>query len=307
MNERSVTRRSFLQGAAGVAMEGLLAAAPPPEISITMDDVNWPAIPEPFAARANRTLLDALASAKIRAALFAVGKNVDNQTGRAILGSWMEAGHSVGSHTYSHRSYHTMPFADFSADAAHGEEMVKPYSRGPGLFRFPALKEGDTALKRDQMRGFLRDRGLRNGQVTVDASDWYYDQRLRERLAREPGFDVARFRQPYLDHLFDRATYYDGLARKVLGRSPKHTLLVHYNLINVLFLGDAMELFRRKGWRWISASDAFQDPVFSREPETVPAGESLIWAIAKESGRFEGKLRYPGEDAPYEKAVIDRI
>ncbi|MCU1263026.1 MAG: polysaccharide deacetylase, partial [Bryobacterales bacterium] len=239
--------------------------------------------------------------------LFAVGKNVDNETGRQILGSWNHAGHLIGNHTYSHRTYTSMSFDDFSADVLHGEEFVKPFPRYTGFFRFPALKEGDTAEKRDRIRTFLRDKRFRNGSVTVDASDWYYDRRLRERLKADASFDVARFRRPYLDHLLSRARYYDGLAKQVLGRSPKHTLLVHYNLINVLFLSDAMEHLRQNGWRWVSADDAFKDPVFRSEPKTVPAGESLIWALAKASGRFEGKLRYPGEDGDYEKDTVDRI
>jgi hypothetical protein len=47
--------------------------------------------------------------------------------------------------------------------------------------------------------------------------------------------------------------------------------------------------------------------VFTRQPDTAPAGESLIWALAKETGKFEDRLRYPGEDDVYEKPVLDRL
>jgi hypothetical protein len=66
-------------------------------------------------------------------------------------------------------------------------------------------------------------------------------------------------------------------------------------------------MFRSKGWIIVGADEAFSDPVFTRTPDTVPAGESLIWALAKETGRFEGRLRYPGEDDSYEKPVLDRL
>jgi hypothetical protein len=69
------------------------------------------------------------------------------------------------------------------------------------------LKEGNTADKRDRMREFLAANGYRNGHVTIDASDWYYDNRLRERLNINPQFDVNRFRAPYLDHLWDRRSF----------------------------------------------------------------------------------------------------
>ena len=49
--------------------------------------------------------------------------------------------------------------------------------------------------------------------------------------------------------------------------------------------------------------NAFEDPVFLKEPQTLPAGESLIWALAKETGKFNDRLRYPGEDDTYEKPM----
>ena len=58
-------------------------------------------------------------------------------------------------------------------------------------------------------------------------------------------------------------------------------------------------MFRSKGWGVIDAEEAFSDQVFSRQPDTAPAGQSLIWALAKETGKFEARLRYPGEDDVY--------
>jgi peptidoglycan-N-acetylglucosamine deacetylase len=49
------------------------------------------------------------------------------------------------------------------------------------------------------------------------------------------------------------------------------------------------------------------DRVFDRQPNNVPAGESLIWALAKETGRFEDRLRYPGENDTYEKPILDQL
>ena len=39
----------------------------------------------------------------------------------------------------------------------------------------------------------------------------------------------------------------------------------------------------------------------------LPAGESLIWALAKESNKFDRSLRYPGEDGDYEKPKMDAL
>ncbi|MDA9189791.1 polysaccharide deacetylase, partial [bacterium] len=109
----------------------------------------------------------------------------------------------------------------------------------------------------------------------------------------------------YLKHMWERATYYDQLAKKVLGRSPKHTLLVHHNLLNALFLKDLVEHFQSKGWKLIDAKNSFQDPLHEMEPNNIPSGEGIIWAIAKEKG--ETGLRYPAEDSVYEQAEMDKL
>jgi hypothetical protein len=297
-----MTRRMFLGGAVALAASG---AEEQPSISITMDDVNWQALADPMAA--NALLLRVAKKFRVQFGLFVIGRNAEGETGQAIVSSWKSAGHLIANHTYSHRPYGALTFEEFSADARKAEDILAPYLSKPMLFRFPALKEGNTAEKRDRMREFLRAGGYRNGHVTIDASDWYFDARLRARLSKTPDFDATRFRRPYLDHLWNRARFYDGLSKEILGRSVPHTLLVHYNLLNSLFLADALGMFAQKGWRVIDAGAAYQDPVFQRNPQTVPAGESLIWALAKETGKFESQLRYPGEDDVYEKPILDRL
>lgn len=277
-----------------------------PRVAITMDDAAWQNIPEARRAEAEERLLDALA--KTRVFLFAAGKNVDNEHGAGILNRWSAAGHRIGNHTYSHIPLlGRITTGDFEADILRNDELLHGYAGFRKWFRFPLLKEGQTREVRDRLRTFLAGHGYRNGCVTIDASDWYYDQRLAARLQTDPGFEVTRYRQPYLDHIWNRATYYDGLARDVLGRSVPHTVLLHYNLLNSLFLKDLIGMFRAKGWGIIDAEEAFADKIFERRPDTAPAGESLIWALAKETGRYDGQLRYPGEDDTYEKPVLDRL
>jgi hypothetical protein len=66
-------------------------------------------------------------------------------------------------------------------------------------------------------------------------------------------------------------------------------------------------MFEAKGWRLVDARTAFADPIFRAEPKTAPAGESLLWALAKETGKHSAPLRYPAEDGDYEKAKMDAL
>ena len=73
------------------------------------------------------------------------------------------------------------------------------------------------------------------------------------------------------------------------------------------FLGDLIAMFAAKGWKPVDANSAYQDPVYDMQPRILPAGESLIWALAKETGRYEKELRYPGEDDVYENPRMDTL
>jgi hypothetical protein len=139
----------------------------------------------------------------------------------------------------------------------------------------------------------------------VDSSDWYYSERLSDRLKRDPHADSRPYRDAYLRHLYNRAQYYDGLSRTVLGRSVAHALLLHHNLINALFLTDVIKMFEKNGWTLVDSETAFADPVYAMRPDVLPAGESILWALAKKKG-VPG-LRYPGEDDVYEKPILDRL
>jgi len=309
-----MNRREFAKtlgiGAMGLAFTNPALASPDekPQIAITIDDFNLFGAPPEVARRRNRALLNALgARSNLKAAAFPVGRNIDSQLGKSLVREWGEQGHLIGNHTYSHWFYPNRSFDEFSHDVLRLEPLIKDMPGFTRRFRFPALKEGDTVERRDKMRAFLKEHGFRTGYVTIDASDWYIDQRLRARLAQNPKADVSAYRDYYLNHLWDRANFYNDLSRKVLARSVKHTLLIHHNVLNELFLGDVLGMFLSRGWRLVDAHDAFSDSVFSAEPNNLPAGESIIWALAKETGKFNDTLRYPGEDGDYEKPNLDKL
>jgi peptidoglycan/xylan/chitin deacetylase (PgdA/CDA1 family) len=311
MNRREFTK-ALGMGAVAVSVGGIGVAAVKrsTEIAITIDDFNWNNSVRLSPDERNRAILQALRShGDLKAALFVACRNAESDKGKELLREWDRAGHLIANHSFSHKYLHSKNVtADvFTADIARCDEIIRSYPRFQKLFRFPYLKEGDTAAKRDAVRAFLAQQGYRNGHVTIDASDWAVDDRLSARLTRDPAADVKPYRDFYLSHMWERAQYYDDLARKVLGRSIKHTILMHYNLLNALFLGDLLDMFKSKGWQLIDAQEAFKDPVFQAAPKIVPAGESIIWALAKETGKFEHLLRYPGEDSEYEKAKMNKL
>jgi peptidoglycan-N-acetylglucosamine deacetylase len=257
----------------------------------------------------NRRILAALDGAHLKAALFVTGMRIDNPAGTALLRGWDSAAHLICNHSYSHRNYNSpgITYDWFATDFLKNEPLIRGYKHFTRRFRYPILKEGDTTEKRDRFRALLHKHGYGVGHVTVDESDWYSDARMRARLEKDPHADTAPYRDYYVAHMRDRARYYRQVAHDVLGHDIRHTVLIHHNLLSAMYLGDMIAGLRQDAWKWIDAADAFRGPVFEREPKIVPAGESLVWALAKETGRFDARLRYPGEDGEYEKSRMDTL
>jgi peptidoglycan/xylan/chitin deacetylase (PgdA/CDA1 family) len=309
MNRREFTKTIGVGAVAmGLGQIGRSSVDNPPQFAITMDDFSWRNAVHLSGEARNRAILDVLNANRIRAALFVIGGNVDSERGKNLLRSWDEAGHTIGNHTYSHRWLNSqITAAEYEQDILRAEEILKEFKQFRRIFRYPLLKEGNTATQRDQVRAFLKQHGYRIGHVTIDNSDWIVDQRLSARLQNDPKANIRPYRDYYLEHMWDRARYYDSLGKQVLGRSVKHTILTHFNLLNALFLSDLIEMFKSRGWQLIDADAAFTDPVFRAEPKILPAGESIVWALAKASGKIPMSLRYPAEDGEYEKAKMDKL
>jgi peptidoglycan-N-acetylglucosamine deacetylase len=252
----------------------------------------------------NAAILRQLADAHLKSILFVTRTDADPKR-NDLIRQWGMQGHEVGNHTATHPDFDELSLADYEQELLTCERAIQDFPGFTRRFRFPYLKEGGTVEKRDGFRAFLDAHAYKSGAVSIDASDWYYSQRLSARLRNRPNAGTRLYRDAYLRHLYDRAQYYDGLSRRLLGRSVAHVLLLHHNLINALFLRDVIHMFRDKGWTLIDSEVAFKDPVYSMRPNTLPAGESVLWALAKARG-VPG-LRSPGEDGIYEKPILDRL
>jgi peptidoglycan/xylan/chitin deacetylase (PgdA/CDA1 family) len=278
-----------------------------PGIAITMDDFDLTDTPLLTALERDHRIRGVLARHGIKAAAFPAGKFVHGAVSDEVLRSWSSEGHIIGNHSFSHSYYGTNDPDEYMADILKCEALLSGYSGFRKLFRYPYLAEGQTAQARDALRERLHAAGYRNGQVTIDDSDWAIDARLRKRLAQDPKADLEPYRKFYLQHMWERATFYDRLAQKLFGGSIDHTILTHHRLTTALFLDDLLKMFHSRGWRLIDAQIAFNSPILALEPKSLPSGQSLMWAVAKERGGYDSLLRYPGEDGEYEDPKMDAL
>jgi peptidoglycan/xylan/chitin deacetylase (PgdA/CDA1 family) len=273
------------------------------QLSLTFDDGLNPAT-EPHAAQWNAAILAGLDEAGLTAMAFPSLARTGEGSGLALIRHWADAGHAIGNHTASHRSLssRSITLAEFIADVQRADAVFSDYPNWVPLLRFPYLKEGNSAERRDGMRAWMQANSYRPAPVSIDASDWYYDQVYGAHIASGDSARAAQVKAAYIAHLLDRATYYEDLAVTTLGRSPAHVMLLHINQINAAAMGEIIAAFRARQWTLIDPRLAFDDPLYARQPDTLPAGESIVWALAKQAGH--SGLRYPAEDSTYEEPQL---
>lgn len=273
-------------------------------LALSFDDGLNPSS-QPLASEWNAAILDSLSKASVKSIFYVTGNRVDSPEGLSLVSDWGIDGHDVANHTYSHFNLNSdqQSLESFISDTERNEALLKDIPGWIKRFRFPYLKEGRTVEKRDGFRRWMAEHGYGTGAVSIDASDWYYSSRYVAWLKDHTQEDSSIFRDAYLDHLWDRASYYDSLSQRMYNRSANHVLLLHTNAINAAFLTDIIAMFRSKGWNIISPEEAYKDPLYSELPKVLPAGESILWSLAKQNGVAD--LRYPAEDGAYEKPILD--
>ncbi|WP_377701658.1 polysaccharide deacetylase family protein [Pseudoduganella sp. UC29_71] len=294
-----------------VALLACATAAHAQSVAFTFDDgPNLEATPRLSAQQRNAAMLAALDKHGVKAALFVTAGNGANQPeGLALARAWGEAGHAIGNHTMTHPDLHSakLTLAQYQQEILDCDRIISTLPGYRKWFRYTFLREGNTPEKRDGMRAFLKQQGYRNAYVSLDTSDWRLNGELARVLNADPHADVAPIRAAYLAHLKQRALAYRALSLQLQGRDIAQVMLMHHNLINALWLDDAIAMFKDMGWTITTPAAAFDDPVYRLEPDRPAAGQSLLLAMARSLGlaKFDGWLRLV-DDGDFEIEALQR-
>jgi peptidoglycan/xylan/chitin deacetylase (PgdA/CDA1 family) len=265
-------------------------AAQDKRIALTFDDVPRGAgaffTPDERTAR----IIAALRQAGVpQAAFFVTTSGLDSPDGaggEARIAAYVAAGHVIANHSHAHVHLDATAAEAYLADLDRAATWLE---RRPGYrpwFRFPFLDEGGRdKARRDAVRAGLAARGLRNGYVTADGSDWHLEALTIDAKRAGRAMDMAALRKLYLQSQLSGIAYHDALARRTLGRSPPHVMLLHETDLAALFIADLVAELRREGWTIISVDEAYADAELAAAMPDVPhSSGTLIGMMAWERG-----------------------
>lgn len=277
------------------------------EIALTFDDA--PSADGAIFTGLQRTsrIVETLKVHGLQAAFFVITSQI-NSDGLLRLKMYSEAGHLLANHSHSHNWISSMGTANYIRDIQKADSTLKA-TRLPCVqwYRYPFLDEGRTRASRDSIRNALAALSLMNAYITIDNYDWCINGATARAIRSNAKVNYENLKKVYLEHIWNSIQFYDNVGRKVLGRSPKHVLLLHENDLAALYLADLVQLLKDKGWKIISPREAYADAIANDIPNVLFNGQGRVGAIAYAKGLNPSVLVQDSEDERYlEQLLVEK-
>lgn len=276
------------------------------EIAITFDDS--PRFATGFLSGPERAkkLIAQLAKYQVEQVAFFSNSSHLDQEGTSRLHAYANAGHIIANHTHDHANFNETDLSIFVDSFLVADKKLSTFANYRKWFRFPYLREGNTLEKRDGMRKALRENNYINGYVSVATHDWLIEDLFQQAIVEQGKIDMVKMKQFYVSSILANLNFYQQLAVKQLGQSPKHVLLLHETDTAALFIGDLISALYQQGWKVISPELAYADPLLAHQTQLVTNGnDGRIHEIARDKGHVQG-LTHPSLDLENIKRAFKR-
>ena len=208
----------------------------------------------------------------------------------ALLKQWIDAGMTLGNHTYSHPDFNTVTVDRFKEEIVKGEVSIRALMAAkPGglqFFRHPMTHTGETAEKKQAIDEFLRSRGYRIAPHTIENSDFIFNAVYVRALNGGDKPLAARVRTAYLEFTSATTAFAQRIAPQVFGRPIPQTLLLHANTLNADALDDLLTRYRADRFHFITLEGAMGDPAYGTNDTVVTTyGPTWLWRWNKSLGK----------------------
>jgi peptidoglycan/xylan/chitin deacetylase (PgdA/CDA1 family) len=182
----------------------------------------------------------------------------------AVLQAWRAAGEPLGSHTYSHPDFDAMTPQAFEADIAKNEPLLQQVAGDSDWhwLRYPYLHEGDTLAKRQEVQAYLKEHGYRVAEVSIDFEDYLWNAPYARCVAKHDDAAIASLEKSYLETADRYITVFRELSQRLYGREIPYVLLLHIGAFDAKMLPQLLQLFRDRGFTFITLEEAERDPVY---------------------------------------------
>jgi peptidoglycan/xylan/chitin deacetylase (PgdA/CDA1 family) len=199
----------------------------------------------------------------------------------AVLRAWRDAGNPLGNHTWSHMNLNQHTIEEFELEVEKNESVLEQLMDHSDWhwFRFPFLAEGETPYKHDAVRSFLVKRSYKVAAVTMSFADYAWNEPYARCQAKNNEKAVASLRETYLAAAEQNIIFYRSLSQSLFARDIPYVLLMHIGAFDAEMLPRLLDLYRSKGFVFISLPVAEKDEFYKvdTDAQSPSAPDSLEW------------------------------
>lgn len=189
------------------------------------------------------------------------------------LRMWLDYGFDLGNHTYTHMSLNKAGLKAWEDDVIQGESvttlLLAEKKMKMRYFRHPFLDVGRDLKTRRDAEAFLVGRGYHIAPITLDGWDWAFATVYEDAKKRGDQSLQKQLADAYLAYSDGAFAFAEQLSKQVVGYEAKQILLIHANQLEADHIGELLDLFRKRGYRFIALDDALGDPAYSMPNEFV--------------------------------------
>ena len=202
-----------------------------------------------------------------------------------LLRDWVEEGHDLANHTYSHRAFENTGLEAFKLDVIRGEaaanRVLGEFGRRMRYFRYPMLHAPADSSEKADFEAFLIERGYRIAPVTFDNDEWIYARAYQTALNRGDSTRAEQIGDDYIRYMEEVFEFNEKFSVDLLGRELPQILLIHANSLNADYFGRVKDVLVRRGYDFVSLDEAMTDEAYSREdPYLGTRGLSWLQRLA---------------------------
>lgn len=249
------------------------------QFALSFDDAPMRDMARFKGALRTQKLIEVLKKHNAQAVFFVNTSKFPRSAGKSRIQKYVQAGHLIANHTHTHLNFDKTSLSEFKSDFDLADSILRKQRNFRPWFRFPMLRHGNTLEKRDGFRSHLKSKNYKNAYVTLDIQDWFMAKLMNDGLKNGLRVDEEKFCQTYSSMILETSEFYESKAVEILGRSPKHMLLLHENDAAALCLDILLVRMKNAKWKIVSPDAAMKDEIYSIQPNTLFSNNGQIAAL----------------------------
>jgi peptidoglycan/xylan/chitin deacetylase (PgdA/CDA1 family) len=203
-----------------------------------------------------KKIIDALKKYNIPVTGFVVAGTIEKGQWD-LLKEFHQSGFIIANHTYTHLNLNVNNAERYIRNIKRADEKLSPFLTGTKFFRYPYLAEG-RGYKKAKVANYLEQQGYIIAPITIDSLDFKFNQSLYRipYSIRKHEKNLTRFRDKYLRYIWRQTVRAERKSLRQGTPNESQILLLHANLINSFFLDDIIQMYKDKGYKFVSLEQA---------------------------------------------------